>query len=98
MTHTEEKEGKLSHHSHPPISECVINCLTNVNSTALRKAKIVYNFGLSECSRVEVNRYTFRGSHSTIFSSPGRSPGRASVLPQMSASALALTKGSSFYV
>ena len=26
---------------------------TKLNPTALRKAKIVYNFGLSECNRVE---------------------------------------------
>ena len=37
----------------------------------LRKAKIVYNSGLSECNRVNKNskgnEYTFRGSNSTIF-------------------------------
>ena len=30
-----------------------------VNPIALRKAKIVYNFGLSECSGVKVYWYTF---------------------------------------
>ena len=29
--------------------------LTHFNPTALRKAKIVYNFGLSECNRVVYN-------------------------------------------
>ena len=28
-------------------------CVVHFNSTALRKAKIVYNFGLSECNRVK---------------------------------------------
>ena len=27
----------------------------SINHTALRKAKIVYNFGLSECNRVKLN-------------------------------------------
>ena len=27
------------------------------NTVALRKAKIVYNFGLSECNRVNIARY-----------------------------------------
>ena len=40
---------------------------TIINPIALRKAKIVYNFGLSECNRVKVNGYTFRGSSSLIF-------------------------------
>ena len=43
------------------------------NPIALRKAKIVCNFGLSECNRVKMNgctfsRNTFRGSISAIFS------------------------------
>ena len=29
-------------------------CQKMLNSTALRKAKIVYNFGLSECNMVKV--------------------------------------------
>ena len=33
-----------------------------VNPIALSKAKIAYNFGLSECSWVKVNGYTFRES------------------------------------
>ena len=33
----------------------------SLNHIALRKAKIAYNFGLSECKRVRVNGYTFRG-------------------------------------
>ena len=28
-------------------------CLTEINPIALRKTKIVYNFGLSECNRVK---------------------------------------------
>ena len=31
------------------------NCLNAINPIALRKAKIVYNFGLSEVSRVNQN-------------------------------------------
>ena len=31
---------------------------TDFNPIALRKAKIVHNFGLSECSRIEVKEYT----------------------------------------
>ena len=34
---------------------------------ALRKTKIAYNFGLSECSKVKVDRYALRGSYSTIY-------------------------------
>ena len=30
--------------------------LSHLNSIALRKAKIVYNFGLSECNRVTANK------------------------------------------
>ena len=30
-----------------------------INPTALRKAKIVYNFGLSECTRVKVGKIMF---------------------------------------
>ena len=37
-----------------------------INPIALRKAKIVYNFGLSECNRVKMNGYTFRGSSCAI--------------------------------
>ena len=39
------------------------------NPIALKKAKIVYNFGLSECNRVKVpvNGYTVRGSNSAFF-------------------------------
>ena len=32
--------------------------LSNFNPIALRKAKIAYNFGLSECNRVKVYGYT----------------------------------------
>ena len=35
-----------------------------INPIALRKAKIAYNFGLSECSRVEKTLNTFRGDNS----------------------------------
>ena len=35
-----------------------------LNPVAFRKVKIVYNFGLSECSRV--NGYIFRGNKSAI--------------------------------
>ena len=38
------------------------------NPIALRKAKIAYNFGLSECNRVKVNGYFSRGSNSSRFS------------------------------
>ena len=37
------------------------------NDVALRKTKIVYNFGLSECNRIKMNGYTFRKSNSAIF-------------------------------
>ena len=41
-------------------SECLCYTLSfivqvSINSIALRKTQIVYNFGLSECSRVKVN-------------------------------------------
>ena len=39
------------------------NVLIQLNPIALRKAKIVYNFGLSECNRVNVgltNKYNLR--------------------------------------
>ena len=29
-------------------------CFSFINPIALRKAKIVYNFGLSECNRIEI--------------------------------------------
>ena len=32
-----------------------------MNPFALRKAKIVYNFGLSECNRVKKNNCAFKG-------------------------------------
>ena len=31
------------------------NCLPFINPIALRKAKIVYNFGLSECNTIKVS-------------------------------------------
>ena len=31
----------------------MVSCLLGINPIALRKAKIVCNFGLSECSRVQ---------------------------------------------
>ena len=37
------------------------------NNKAPRKAKIVYNFGLSECSRVKFNVSIFRDKNSIIF-------------------------------
>ena len=37
-----------------------------VNPVALRKAKIVYNFGLSECSRGKEKMH-FRGSNCAIY-------------------------------
>ena len=40
---------------------------TNNNPIALRKAKIAYNFGLSECNRVMVNEYFFVESNSATF-------------------------------
>ena len=36
------------------------------NPVALRQAKIVSNFGLSECNRVKVNVYTFRSDNSVM--------------------------------
>ena len=36
------------------------------NPTALRKAKIAYNFGLSECNRVKVSEYTSREATQTV--------------------------------
>ena len=40
----------------------------SINPTALRKAKIVYNFGHSECNRVKgTNRNPLKGSNSVIF-------------------------------
>ena len=39
----------------------------NVNPIALRKAKTVYNFGLSECNGVKVNGFFFRGINSEIY-------------------------------
>ena len=33
-----------------------------VDPTALRKAKIVYNFGLCECNRVKVSEHSFTGT------------------------------------
>ena len=38
---------------------------------------------------ITINGYTFRGANFAIFSSPGRSPGRAIVLPPASALVLA---------
>ena len=37
-----------------------MHILRYVNPIALRKAKIVCNFGLSECNRVKVNQYISR--------------------------------------
>ena len=37
-----------------------------VNPFALRKAKIVHNFGLSECNRVEMIGHTSRGINSFL--------------------------------
>ena len=41
--------------------------LSLFNPIALRKAKIIYNFGLSECHRVKVTEYTFREDDTSIF-------------------------------
>ena len=35
----------------------------SIDPIALRKVKIVCNFDLSECNRVKVNQYAFRGSN-----------------------------------
>ena len=40
------------------------------NPIALRKAKIVYNFGFSECNRVKVHWYTLKRNNSSIVFSP----------------------------
>ena len=37
-----------------------VNITSMLNPTALRKAKIAYNFGLSECNRVRVRIFSFR--------------------------------------
>ena len=44
----------------------------NINPIALRRAKTLWSFGLSECTicecnRVEVNRYSFKESNSASF-------------------------------
>ena len=39
--------------AHPGSLLLALAVHTNINPTALRKAKIVYNFGLSECNRVK---------------------------------------------
>ena len=36
------------------------------NPIALRKAKIVCNFGLSDSNRVKMNEYTFRGNNFAV--------------------------------
>ena len=41
--------------------------MEQLNPIALRKAKVVHNFGLSECNRVKVNGCTVRGSNCVIF-------------------------------
>ena len=38
------------------IMSCLIWVYTSVNPIALRKVKIVYNFGLSECNMVEQSK------------------------------------------
>ena len=50
------------------VKDCTvkIRILTKLKPIALRKAKLAYNFGLSECNRVKVNGYTFKGSNSSI--------------------------------
>ena len=37
--------------------KCINLTLTDVNPTAIRKAKIVYNLGLSECNRVKIVKH-----------------------------------------
>ena len=37
------------------------NVIITVNPIALRKAKIVYNFGFSECNRVNILEFQTRG-------------------------------------
>ena len=48
---------------------CLLMC-NSFNPTALRKAKIVYNFGLSECNRVKANGYTSRSKICLSFLPP----------------------------
>ena len=51
-------------------------------------AKIVYNFGLAECSRVKMNWYTFMGKNSAIFVSPAKQkPDICTAFPAASAAA-----------
>ena len=80
--------------------------LLSLNLIALTMSKTLWSFGHSECNRVkvpfafkdpincsegkELNKYYCFCSDPYIFSSPGRSPGRAIVLPLASALALAL--------
>ena len=52
MPHWKEERGKNGN-SRVASPETVSLCLHKINPTALRKAKIVYNFGLSECNRVK---------------------------------------------
>ena len=39
----------------------------DVNPIVLRKAKLVYSFGLSECNRVKKNNCAFKGHKDHIF-------------------------------
>ena len=45
---------KLHHIKSLSLSEMMLNLVDVINPTALRKVKIVYNFILSECNRVEL--------------------------------------------
>ena len=62
--------GPRVYFGHPrTVIKVILSCTCTVfNPSALRKAKIAYKFGLSECNSVKVNGYTFKGSNSSIFS------------------------------
>ena len=44
----------LLHSERPKLKMKIFNDRWSLNPIALRKAKIVYNFGLSECNRVKI--------------------------------------------
>ena len=44
-----------------------VSCTKYINPIALRKAKVVYNFGLSECSRVNERNIFLHGSQLLTF-------------------------------
>ena len=53
-------------HAHPQYA-CNICAKFLVNPIAFRKAKIVYNFGLFECNRLDVNGKTCTGDEKSLY-------------------------------